>query len=184
MLVIDAELAEDALGLVDEVHIHVAKEHRLLIERLERRLDVLLGVHEVQDVGVVLPFADTVQAGQGLHGLHALQLRVDHHRVQQRFVEPGLVLVRDNQTVEVLVELLLGLELGDVRSVGADVHARLRELLVTVLHHAGESHENVHVIVTVLEKVALYLMVVTDSGKPGRSDDHHLPPAADLVHRR
>ena len=182
-LSVDAELAQDTLRLIDEVDIHVALQQRLLIERLERLLDILLRVDEVQDVSVVLPLADTVQARERLHGLHALELRIDDHRMQQWLIESGLVLVRHDQAVEVLVELLLRLQLGDVRAVGAHVQAGLRVLLVAVLHHAGERHEDVHVVVAVPGEVALDLMVVPYGGQAGRRDDHHLAPATDLVHR-
>ena len=164
-LVVDSELAEDALSLVDKVHVDVAQQHRLLVERLEGRLDVLLGIHEVEHVGVLLPVASAVQAGQGLHGLHALELRVHHHRVQERLVEAGLVLVRHDETVEVLVELLLGLEFADVGAVGADVQARLGVLILAVLHDPGEGHEDIHVVVSVLQDVPLDLVVVAHGGE-------------------
>jgi hypothetical protein len=65
------------------------------------------------DERVRLARVDPVQPRQGLHRRHPGQLLVDVHRVQQRLVEPGLVLLRDHEhlvlrPVEPLRQLPLG----------------------------------------------------------------------------
>ena len=72
---------------------------RRLEPRLERGLDVVGLVDEVQDVHVVLRLqrVDPVEPGERLHGGDAGQRLVHVHGAQQRLVEPGLVLVGDDQ---------------------------------------------------------------------------------------
>src|SRR5664279_6082262 len=76
---------------------------RNFVERLERLPYLLRLIHEVQDEGVLLASMNPIQARQRLHRLNVSQALVHIHRVEQRLVEAGLVLVRDN---EHLVQIL------------------------------------------------------------------------------
>ena len=70
---------------------------RLLVVGLERLQDLLRLVDEVEDEGVLLARVGAVEPREGLHGLDAREPLVHVHRVQQRLVEAGLVLLGDDQ---------------------------------------------------------------------------------------
>ena len=64
-------------------------------------------VYKVDHVGGVLAGIRAVEPGQRLYGVDAAELLVHVHRVQQRLVEAGLELVRDEKDpVVVRVERL------------------------------------------------------------------------------
>ena len=87
------------------------------------QVDLLGLVDEVQDEGVLLAGRRAVQPRERLHGLHAGEPLVHVHRVQQRLVEAGLVLLGDQQQL-VLVACEL---LGQLLLLDALVHADLGE---------------------------------------------------------
>ena len=79
---------------------------RAFVVGLEGLADLFAVVHEVENEGVFLERMNPVQARQRLHGLDAGEPLVHEHRVQQRLIEPGLVLLRHEQNL-----VLLGREL-------------------------------------------------------------------------
>ena len=89
------------------VRVGLVAEDRGAVVGLERLLDGLGVVHEVEHEGVVLLRVGAVQARQRLHRLDAGQRLVDIHRVQQRLVVTGLELVgADQEPIWILPELL------------------------------------------------------------------------------
>jgi hypothetical protein len=107
-----------------------------LVVRLERLLDLLGVVDEVEDEGVFLAGSGAVETRERLHRLDTRQALVDVHRVQQRLIEAGLVLVGDDQdTAAFLVELSRESFLRNT-----EVHTDLGELPHLVAHSARERH--------------------------------------------
>ena len=154
---------------------------RAFVVGLEGLADLLAVVHEVEDEGVFLERVDAVQPRQRLHGLDARQPLVHVHRVQQRLVEAGLVLLRHEQHLV----LLRGELLGQLLLADAVVHALfgvgdVGELVV--LHRAGERHQRLDGIALLLDVPIEALLVA--HGFQARTGHHHrLGPAADLVAR-
>ena len=101
--------------------------------------------------------------------------------MQQRFVKAGLVLLGNDQHIEMVVELRFGLRFGDVRSIRTNIQLRLGVLRIAILHSARKGHQHLHIVVFLFLYVALDLVIVAHCRKAGRGNDHHLPPAADLV---
>ena len=120
------------LCLIDEVNIDFLGQRCLLIEGLERLLNILGGVGKVKDIGIGLSGADAVEAGERLHAFHATQLLVNDHGMKQRLVKSRLVFFRDNQHIEIVVKFGFGLILGDMAAVPADVEFRLGIILSAV----------------------------------------------------
>ena len=135
---IDGKAPQLLLGLVNEVSVDLLLQKGLLIKRLECLPDVLCLVHKIQHKGVGFSGTGTVQAGEGLHRLDALQLFVHDHGVEQRFVKAGLVFFCYDEHIEVVVELLFGLAFRNVAAVGADVQGLLRVLHAAVRHGTGK----------------------------------------------
>ena len=82
--------------------------------RLERDLDVLHGVLEVEDVGVFLARIGSVQSRKRLDRLEPSQLAVHVHGAQLGLVEPRLVFLGDDEDlIGVGVEAARQLSLGD-----------------------------------------------------------------------
>ena len=112
--------------VVEEVGIGLVGEMRLLVIREEGTADRFSVVDEVEHEGArLVGREDAVQPRKGLHRLHVVEPLVDVHGVKQRLVEPGLVLLGDQQDAELgLGELsrkgLLGQRLAVDR-----VHLRL-----------------------------------------------------------
>ncbi len=93
---------------------------------------------KIQHKGVSFARTGTVQAGEGLHRLDALQLFVHDHGVEQRLVKTGLVFFSHDQHIEVVMELRLSLAFRNVAAVGADVQRLLRVLHAAVRYGTGE----------------------------------------------
>ena len=103
---------------------------------LERLLDDVGVVREVEHHDVVLLRVRAVEPRERLHGLDAGQRLVDVHRVQQRLVVAGLELVgADQEAVRVLLDLV-----GDLAAREA-VELGLGDLLAVVLGLAGEGDD-------------------------------------------
>ena len=86
--------------LLDGVHpggFHLFAQFRPFVVRLERFLDFVPVVHEIEDEAILLVRVGAVQPGKSLHGLNAGQALVDVQAVQQGLVEAGLVLFRHQQ---------------------------------------------------------------------------------------
>ena len=109
------------LQLIDAVGVDLLSKRCFLVERLESLLHFLMGVHEVQNKGIVLVGAGTVQPRKGLNSLDIFQFLIHDHGVQQGFIEPGLILLCHDQDVEVVTELIFGLGIGDGCAVLADI---------------------------------------------------------------
>ena len=105
---VDARGIELALELVHACRIDLLAHLRAFVVGLERFADLLAVVHEVEDEGVFLERVDAVQPRQRLHGLNARQPLVHVHRVQERLVEAGLVLLGHEQHLVLLRGELLG----------------------------------------------------------------------------
>ena len=107
--------------------------------------------------------------------------------MQQRFVEAGLVLLRHDQYVTLIVEYLLSLGLTDPVASSVPVHAAFGILwttrLIWVLDAAGKGDQDFHIIVVVCLQIGLDLVVVADRRQPRSSDDHHFSFPTDLVFR-
>ena len=137
---VDPRRIQLALELVHARRVDLLAHLRAFVVGLEGLADLLAVVHEVEDEGVFLERVDAVQPRQGLHGLDAREPLVHVHRVQQRLVEAGLVLLRHEQHLV----LLRGELLGQFLLPDAVVHALfgvgdVGELVV--LHRAGERHQ-------------------------------------------
>ena len=135
---IDRKALQLILGLVNEVGVDLLLQKRLLIKRLEGLPDVLCFVHKIQHKGVDFAGTGTVQTGEGLHRLDALQFFVHDHGVEQRLVKTGLVFFCHDEHIEVVMELLFGLALCNVAAVGADVQGLLRVLHAAVRYGTGK----------------------------------------------
>ena len=135
---IDRKTPQLLLGLVNEVGVDLLLQKGFLIKRLEGLPDVLCLVHKIQHKGVGFAGTGTVQTGEGLHRLDALQLFVHDHGVEQRFVKTGLVFFCHDEHIEVVVELLFGLALCNVAAIGADVQGRLCVLHAAVRYGTGK----------------------------------------------
>ena len=100
-------LIEDvSLELVDGGGVRWTFEQGSLVVILEGRLNGFGIVGEIENKGLLFPWRDTVETGQGLNGIHATQSFVDVHGVEQGLVEAGLIFVGDDQdTVFILVKL-------------------------------------------------------------------------------
>ena len=180
---VDVEVAELLPLRVDAVDVELLLQPRLLVVRLERLLYLLVGVHEVEDEGVLLARIGAVQAAQRLHGLDIAQLLVNHHGMEQRLVKAGLVFLGYHKDAALVVEHRLGLALRDAVALRVAVHAAfgvLRPLRVGgVLDCAGEGYHHGDVIVPLRLEVVVDGAVVAHRGQPGRGHHHHLPLAAD-----
>lgn len=179
-IVVDPIAPQLPLDLVEQIGVDLLLEEGLVVKYLEVLLNVFLFVGEVQDEGVVLAGAGPIEPGEGLHGLDAPELLVHDHGVQQGLVEAGLVLLRHNQNVEVVVELLLGLSLLDVAAVGPDVQPRLRVALVPDDDLPGESHHGLDLAVALFLGIAPDRLEIQHRGGSGGRNHHHLAPAVDL----
>ena len=95
--VVHLRLIELVLQRLELRRVGGLRQLRLVVVGLECPEDVLGVVYEVEHEGRVFPRDHAVQARKRLYRLHAVESLVDVHRVQQRLVEPGLVLVGDQQ---------------------------------------------------------------------------------------
>ena len=175
-----AVVEKPALQFVEEVGVGLFREEGGLVVRLEGLLDLIGLVGEVENHRAVLGGVGAVQARQRLDGVHAAELLVDVHRVEQRLVEAGLELVGDHQEAVLgLVELRGRLPLANDPFLSGRVHAGLRVGRTPVVDRSGEGDER-------LPGVALLLQVAVQ-GEPGAHrvqararDDHRLGAAGDL----
>ena len=135
---IDGKAPQLLLGLVNEVGVDLLLQKSLLIKGLKCLPDVLCFVHEIQHKGVGFAGTGTVQAGEGLYCLDALQLFVHDHGVEQRFVKAGLVFFSHDEHIEVVMELRLSLAFRNVAAVGADVQRLLCVLHAAVRYGTGK----------------------------------------------
>ena len=169
---------------LDRVHaggVDLLAHLRALVVRLEGFADLLAVVHEVEDEGVLLEGMHAVQPGQRLHGLDAGEPLVHEHRVQERLIEPGLVLLRDEQNLVLLAREALGqLLLGD-----AVVHAGLGvgDAREPVVHHGARKGHQRPDGVALLPDAAIEALLVADRFEARPGHHHRLGPAADLVPR-
>lgn len=179
-IVVDPIAPQLPLDLVEQIGVNLLLEEGLVVKYLEVFLNVLLFVGEIQDEGVVFAGAGPVEPGEGLHGLDAPELLVHDHGMQQGLVEAGLILLRHDQNVEVVVEFLLGLGFLDVAAVGPDVQPRLRVALVPDDDLPGEGHHGFDLGVALLLGIALDGLEIQHRGGPGGCNHHHFAPAVDL----
>ena len=96
-LLIYPVLVQGVLQVIHHIGVCLLLQNCLLVVRLKSFADVLGGVDEVQDKGILFAPHGAVQPGQGLDGLHAGQLLVHKHGVQQRLIKAGLILFRHDQ---------------------------------------------------------------------------------------
>src|SRR5665811_495451 len=89
--VVDLRRVELGLQRVELVGLGTLADLRHLVVGLERAVDLLRVVDEVEDEGVLLARSGAVEARERLHRLHATEPFVDVHGVQQRLVEACLV---------------------------------------------------------------------------------------------
>ncbi len=166
---------DPVLEVVEEVGVGALGQDRVLVVRLERLADRLGLVGEVEDHGVLLRRVGPVQARQRLHGVHAAELLVHVHGVEQRLVEARLELVGDDEEpVLRALERVLRLRLGD------PVEVRLGVLDPAVADGAAEGDEGA-VVVPLLLQVPLQRPVVAHRVEPRPGDDHGLGAAVDPV---
>ena len=176
-----SEVEQPALDFVQQVGVGLFGEESGFVVRLEGLLDLIGVVGEVEDHRAVLVGVGAVQARQRLDRVHAAELLVYVHGVEQRLVEAGLELVGDHQEA-VLGFLELGgrLPLADHPILSGRVHAGLRVGLAAVLDGSGKGDER-------LPGVALFLQVAIQSELAAHRvqararDDHRLGAAADLM---
>ena len=142
---------------------------------LERGLDGVYLVGEVEHHGAVLLGVSAVEPRQRLHGVHAAELLVHVHRMQQRLVESGLELVGHDQ--EALLVRIEGL--GRLRLRKA-VHAGLGVIPVAILDGAGECHQRLERI-TSLGEIGVHRQLVAHRVQTRTGDDHRLRPPTDSV---
>ena len=117
----------------------------------------------------------SVEPREGLHRVHAAQLLVDVHGVEERLVEAGLELVRDDEEPAVRpLEGPRGLRLRN------PVHVGLGKATAAVLHCAGERHQRLERM-TLRRKVRVHRELVADRVEARSGDDHRLRPTADLA---
>ena len=183
--VVDLRLVELVLQRLQLRRVGRLCQLGLVVVGLEGAVDVLGVVDEVEHERRVLAGDHPVQARERLHRLHAVEPLVHVHRVQQRLVEAGLVLVGDQQHLVVgRVEALRQLRLAD-RLAGHDigVHPRLGvlEARVRVAHRAAEGDQRADVRVAVLGDVALEGQLVAHRVQARRGDHHRLRPPAEPV---
>ena len=176
-----SEVEQPSLDLVQQVGVGLFGEEGGFVVRLEGLLDLIGLVCEVEDHRAVLGGVGAVQARQRLDRVHAAELLVDVHGVEQRLVEARLELVGDHQEAVLgLVERGGRLPLADHPILSGRVHAGLRVGLAAVLDRSGEGDER-------LPGVALFLQVAIQSELAAHRvqararDDHRLGAAADLM---
>ena len=176
---IDARRIQLALDHVHARRVHFLAHLGAFVVDLERVLDLLAVVDEVEDERVFLARMHAVQPGERLHRLYPREALVHVHRMQEGLVEPGLILLRDQQHPI----LLRGEPLGQLLLGNAVVHARLgprhaRDLVV--LHRAGESHQRLDGVALLLD-VAVEALLVAHRFEARARHHHRLGPAADPV---
>ena len=105
--------------------------------------------------------------------------------MEQRFVKSGLVLLRNNENIALIMKYALCLALLDAIAVTVHVHGTFcifRAVgIVRVFQASAERNHNLDIVIIVLLQIPLDFMVVTDSRKTGCGDNHHLSEAADFV---
>ena len=170
------------LQVVDELRVGHVGQLGLGVVRQEGVENVLRIVEEVEDESRLAVAKGTVQARQGLHAVHALQLLVHIHGAQLGLIEAGLVLVGGDHHVEVL-----GVEgLCQVTPVQAGIEqaAAFRHLFgdhPVRQHTAGEGHQRVHIAVAHLLHIGLHRQLVAHRLLPAAGDHHGLGLAAQQV---
>ena len=128
-----------------------------------------------------LPARTRFRRGKRLHRVHAAELLVHVHRVEQRLVEPGLELVGDHQEAVLgLLELGGRLPLADHPLLSGRVHAGLGVGLAAVLHRSGEGDERFPGM-ALLRQVAVQRELGVHGVEPRARHDHRLRPPADLA---
>ena len=135
--------------------------------RSERFLDVVCVVTEVEHERVVFIWVNAVQPRQGLHRVQPSEGLVDVHRVQQRLIETGLELLRNDQHL-----ILVGVETLRCFGIRESVHPSFGELGAIVEHFAGERHQRLQVRVLLLPQVLIDGLFVTHSMQPAGGDHH------------
>ena len=117
-----------------------------------------------------------------MDGLHAGQLLIHKHGVQQRLIEAGLIPFRyDQHPIFVRMERLWQSLLFDGLARFCFVQFLLGVGLPVVLHLAGEGHQHIQVGVTILLDLPLELQQVAHRMEPGGRYNHGLGLAANLV---
>ena len=152
-VVVQLELPKLLLGLINQINIDFLRKARLLVVGLEGLQNLLLGVHKIQDVGILFSWIGAVQAAQGLDCFHIPQFLVHDHGVQQWLVKAGLVLLGHNQHIAFVVENLLCLGLFHRISAAVMVHTALRVLrsiwVIRVFDTPGEGNQDLNVIIAI-----------------------------------
>ena len=124
--------AQLLLRLVDQIRVDLLLQIGLLVEGLERVQNLLLGVDKVQNKGIRFAGTGTVQPGEGLYRLYVPEPFIHNHSVQQWLVKAGLILLRHNQDIVVVMEFRLGLALGNMATVRPDIQLRLGQIVPAI----------------------------------------------------
>ncbi len=170
-----------ALDRIHAIRLHFLPDLGAFIVGLERLSYLFAVVHEVEHERILFERVDSVKPRKRLHRLDARQTLVHEHRMQQRLVEAGLVLLGHQQNLvlrrcEPLRQFLLR---------DALIHPRFgvrgaRNLVVPNLAREGnQSLDRIALLPNVLVKRQL----VAHGLEPGAGHHHRLRPPADLVAR-
>ena len=180
LIIVDSESAQLLLHLVEQVGVDFFLQHGLMIEDLEVCLHIFCFIGKVQNIGVVLATAGTVQTAECLNGFYITQLLVHDHSVQKRLIEACLILFSNDQNVKVVVEFLLGLRLGDMTTIGTNIQAGFGIGFVVQRYFAGECHHGLNIIVSHFSGITLDLQEVQYCCRTRCGNHHHLTFAVDL----
>jgi len=145
-----------------------------LIVRLERGLNVLGFVDEVQYERFRFAGARAVEAAEGLDRLNAIQLFVHVHGMEQRLIKAGLIFVRHHQ--DAIVRGLEGVFDGYARQQAVQAVLGVFLACLGIGDFAGERHQR-------LEGQLLLFHHFAESkikldGVQARAGDHHRPALA------
>ena len=132
-------------------------------------------VGEVEHGRLTLGGMRAIETRQRLHGVHATELLVHVHGVQQRLIETGLKLVGHDQKAKRRLREGPG-RLG----VGEAVHAGFGVRLPAILHDTGERHECLEG-VAAFGQIRIHGALVAHRVQARTGHDHGLGTSADLV---
>ena len=181
-LLIYPVLVQGVLQVVHHIGVGLFLQNSLLIVGLKGFSDILGGVNEVQDKGILFAPHGAVQPGKGLDSLHAGQLLVHKHGVQQWLIEAGLIFFRhDQHPIFVCMERFRQGLLLDGLAGFCFIQLLLSVGFPIVLHLAGEGHQHIQVSVALLLDLPLELQQVAHCMEPRGRYDHCFGLAANFV---
>src|SRR5262249_26277198 len=102
-VVVKVEGGEPDLKVVKEIRVNALNQKRPLVIGLEGLPDVIGLVGEVEDHRFLFAGMNAIQAAQGLDRVDTIQPLIDVHGVEERLVEAGLELIRNDQKAIVVV---------------------------------------------------------------------------------